>query len=126
MAYGIVITVKDKNYLQVTEDFAIQGYKEIEEALATFKGFSQNYFSESYESHISSGMGLLNLRPRIIELPEDPSDLKEYMLQDTVTYLKGMGFGYAVNSSGVEVSKSIEELVGIDVAHEVITKREPI
>ena len=127
--YLTVICIDDINYIQLIESdkiddsYALHAFTEKDYALKQFESFKRKALSSNYESHISGSIGIINLRPHIIEVEKDnPETLREYLIEDRPYKLKGNVFGGFVNMYGVKVKKEILKLSVCNVAKEYINE----
>jgi hypothetical protein len=129
MEYCIVIRVNNLRYLEMItneEDKAhhIMAYHSLEEAKDKFSSFYRRFgVGNSYETHTSAGMGIVFLNPHIIGV-EAPEMLRNFILEEKVYSLRGIGLGYALNHAGLPVSEDILKLSVLDIAHDVIWRPE--
>lgn len=124
MPYLTLITLQEKYYIRLTEtsnkEYGIAACDTKEEVINQFKNFKDKVVSNSYENHISGSLGILNLRPHVIELSENPMQLEKYVLNTKPQGLKGGGFGFFIDMVGLEVSKDILELSILDICKSTI------
>ena len=124
--YLVVIRLNNIHYIQLEKSdsgYGLNAFENKESALKQFDGFRQKVLSSSYQNHISGSMGILNLRPHIIEVPKDnPEILREYLIEDKPYELKGSVFGAFVNLAGVKVKEEILKLSVCDVAKKYINE----
>ena len=122
--YLVVVHLNNAHYIQLAKSdagYALSAFENKDEALKQFDGFRQKALSSCYESHISGSMGVINLRPHIIEVEKNnPETLREYLIEDRPYDLKGSVFGAFVNMVGVKVKKEILKLSVCDVANKYI------
>lgn len=124
--YLIVICLNNIHYIQLAKSdggYSLSAFEEKSKALEKFTAFKDKAMSSSYESHISGSMGIINLKPHIIEVPKDnPEFLRDYLIEDKPYELKGSVFGAFVNLAGVKVKEEILQLSVCDVAKEIINE----
>lgn len=124
--YLIVLCLDNNYYIQLTKStdgngYSLRAFETLKEGLDEFESFRNKAKSSDYESHISGSLGIINLRPNIIEVSKDnPEILRKYILEETATTLKGGVFGAFINLVGLKVNKDILELSVCDVANNVI------
>lgn len=122
--YLIVVHIQNVYYIQLAESngsYSLDAFETKDEALNQFNGFNAKIKSSSYESHISGSLGIINLKPYIIEVPKDnPEVLRKYLIEDKPYLLKGSVFGAFMNFAGVKVKKEIIDLSVCDVAKKYI------
>lgn len=111
-AYIIVVNVDNQLYIQLAQsdqgDFCLQAFDTIDVAKSNFESFKEKIGSKSYESHISGSMGVINLRPHIIEVDkENPESLRKYIIEDKPYKIHGGMFGAFLNLHGVKVTEEI-------------------
>ncbi|HYH03447.1 MAG TPA: hypothetical protein VEC37_10120 [Bacillota bacterium] len=124
--YLIVVRIDGKYILELSEPkgegvASIAAWETKEKAIATFDSFRKKAKSQSYESHISGSLGIINLSPHIIEMDDTtPHTLMKYVKGQPVRYSGNAHHGAFVNLMGVEVSKDILALSVCDVAKDIV------
>lgn len=120
MAYGVIFQTHAGIFLSLTKDTQIAAYYTIEEALATFGGFSEkldptssNFPANSYSDYISAGLGLL-ANPAIIKLPENAKGLAEH-ISNMECVMLDCGYINFGRNLFVQCNESICELIVQDV-----------
>lgn len=122
MAYLTLIKLEGKYYIQLDkneEGHWCLAAGDKEGIINNFNGFKSKAMSDSYESHISGSLGIINLSPHVIEV-KDAIDLEKYLIDWHPVSLKGKGFGFFLDFHGVEVKEEILELSVYDVAKNII------
>ena len=112
MNYLIVIKADGKSYLVLAEDNSLSAYASKEDLLMAYKGYT-NMFQGSYENAMSACIGMIQATPTAIRAPENPEDLKKYLLDSKTYTISGgaIGRGY----KGTPVSEDIYELKEFDL-----------
>lgn len=122
--YLVVFHVNNVHYIQLAESdnvYSLSAFKTINDAIVQFETFKEKAKSPSYETHISGSLGIINLKPHIIETPIDnPEMLREYLIEDKPYHLKGGMLGVHLNVVGVKVKKEILNLSVCDVSKKII------
>jgi hypothetical protein len=103
MNYILIFKVDGKNYLVLSDDNQILGYTSKEEVMNAFSGYNEKW-KQSYESAMSACIGMLHISPKAVEAPENANDLKQYLLSDTITSIRG---GNISSFKGVLISEDI-------------------
>jgi hypothetical protein len=120
----IVFYINNSYYIQLAElngKYSLDAFNTIEDALLQFNSFKEKAKSSNYENHISGSIGIINLRPYIIEVERDnPESLRNYLIEDVAYTLKGGIFGASIDVVGVKVKEDILTLSVYDVAKRYI------
>ena len=128
--YGLIITVSGKSYLELSRtdsSYQLSAYNTVGEIEEIFSAFKRKLHGYGYEAHISSSMGLINLRPQVIKFPDNPELMRKYLVDDSITHLKGQVHGAFLSFHGVLVNEYIKEIFVTDIAHNFIwNEKSPI
>lgn len=117
--YLIAVNIQDQWYIMLQKSngvYALSAYETIKEAVSKFSRFKEKMFDNSYESHISGSLGMMNSKPHVLAVPRNnPSILEQYITDRKPYSVKGQALGLWVDFVGMKVSESILELSVIDV-----------
>jgi hypothetical protein len=125
VCYLVVVHIDNQHYIQLVKDdegnFNLSAFETVEKALNQFDGFKRKIYGMGYESHVSAGLGIINLNPHIIEVPMDnPESLGKYVIDMAPIIIRGSLHGAFVDMAGVKVTPDIISLSVYDVANKII------
>lgn len=109
----IVFVVNGKNYLLLSDDHSIAAYKGEEDLLKAFSGYV-DFFRRDMTFRNSAALGMIQAKPIAIEAPENPEDLKTFMVDEHPRriYEGAIGRGFV----GAEVTEDIlERKIDLDI-----------
>jgi len=119
MNYLVVCKSDNQLYLTMTkgEDgkFAVAAYASKEDVMEAFKGFTTAW-QRDHTWNASASIGMMQLQPSAIESPENPEDLREYIIDMSLKHISGgvIGRGYY----GLPVKETILARKQFDIWHE--------
>jgi hypothetical protein len=119
--YLIVVNVDNQYYLQVQEtvqgEFGFKAYEKIEQGVNIFESIKDKIHSEFYEPYIIISMGIMDLRPHIIQIDKDkPESLRKYIIDDRLYKIHCGDLDEHLNIIGLKVSDDILNLSVYDIS----------
>lgn len=115
MSYLVVCKSQGKNYLLLNEyadGHAIQGYDNKEDIMLSFKAYVDK-LQMDHTWAMSATMGMIQMNPTALVAPENPEDLRKYLVNGNIVQVYGgvLGNGY----TGTEVNDEILKLEGFSI-----------
>ena len=122
MSYLVVCKSQGKNYLLLNEyetGYAIQGYDNKEDVMYAFRQYTEK-FKMDQTWLMSATMGMVQMNPTALVAPENPEDLRKYLMNGNVVQVSGgvLGRGY----TGTEVNEDILKLEGFSIWDECMRR----
>lgn len=112
-SFLLVFTVNGKYFVELVKDdensYSISAHKTEEEILERFEPYIR-YFQGDYQQAMSATIGMMSALPTIIVAPENPEDLKNYLVEGNENPYQVQGGAIGRGFVGMEVTEDILKL----------------